>query len=83
MDNGASSYRRFRENGDDRGLDEIIIDFNGNVDSRRLPREFGYYRTECGKRCIKGSNCNLCRAMRGFAERMEKTDTIIKPAAKD
>jgi RNA polymerase sigma-70 factor (ECF subfamily) len=28
MDNGASSYRRFRENGDDRGLDEIIIDYS-------------------------------------------------------
>ena len=64
-------------------LDEIIIDFNSNVDSRRLPREFGYYRSKCGKRCVRGSNCNLCRAMRGFAERMEKTNTIIKPAAKD
>lgn len=64
-------------------LDEIIIDFNGNIDSRRLPREFGHYRLECGKRCITGSNCNLCRAMRGFVERMEKTDTIIKPISKD
>jgi len=26
MDNGASSYRRFRDNGDEHGLDEIISD---------------------------------------------------------
>jgi RNA polymerase sigma-70 factor (ECF subfamily) len=28
MDNGASSYRRFRDNGDDSGLDEIIIEYS-------------------------------------------------------
>ncbi|NLT08405.1 MAG: RNA polymerase sigma factor, partial [Ruminococcus sp.] len=27
MDNGASSYRRFRDNGDVQGLDEIIIEY--------------------------------------------------------
>ena len=27
MDNGASSYRRFRDNGDVHGLDEIIIEY--------------------------------------------------------
>ncbi len=27
MDKGADSYRRFRENGDDAGLDEIITEY--------------------------------------------------------
>ena len=31
MDNGASSYRRFRDNGDDRGLDEIIIEYSDGL----------------------------------------------------
>ena len=31
MDNGASSYRRFRDNGDDRGLDEMIIEYSDGL----------------------------------------------------
>ncbi len=59
-------------------LKEIIIGFNENVDSRRLPKEFGAYRLNCGKRCICGKRCHLCRVMQDFAERLEKTDTIVK-----
>ena len=31
MDNGASSYRRFRDNGDESGLAEIISDYNDGL----------------------------------------------------
>jgi RNA polymerase sigma-70 factor (ECF subfamily) len=31
MDNGASSYRRFRDNDDDSGLDEIIMDYSDGL----------------------------------------------------
>ena len=31
MDNGASSYRRFRENGDESGLVEIIRDYKDGL----------------------------------------------------
>ncbi|MBO5320163.1 MAG: sigma-70 family RNA polymerase sigma factor [Ruminococcus sp.] len=31
MDNGASSYRRFRDNGDECGLDEIIMDYSDGL----------------------------------------------------
>ena len=31
MDNGTSSYRRFRDNGDDSGLDEIIMDYSDGL----------------------------------------------------
>ncbi len=31
MDNGASSYRRFRDNGDVQGLDEIIIEYSDGL----------------------------------------------------
>lgn len=31
MDNGASSYRRFRDNGDNSGLDEIIMDYSDGL----------------------------------------------------
>ena len=64
-------------------LNEIIIGFGEELDSRRLPREFGEWRLKCGKRCITGGTCHLCRAMREFAERLDKTDTVIIPKAKD
>lgn len=59
-------------------LSEIIIGFNDHVDSRRLPPEFGEHRIDCRKRCITGGRCHLCKVMREFSERLEKTDTIIK-----
>ena len=31
MDNGASSYRRFRDDGDERGLDAIIMDYKDGL----------------------------------------------------
>ena len=31
MDNGASSYRRFREEGDESGLEEIIIEYRDGL----------------------------------------------------
>ena len=31
MDNGASSYRRFRDNGDERGLDAIIMEYKDGL----------------------------------------------------
>lgn len=59
-------------------LNEIIIGLNEHIDSRRLPVEFGEHRANCGKRCITGSHCHLCRVMNEFAQRLEKTNGVIK-----
>ena len=64
-------------------IGEIIIGFNEELDSRRLPREFGEWRLQCGKRCITGGYCHLCRAVNALAERLDKTNTVIIPKAKD
>lgn len=58
-------------------LSEIIINLNDELDSRRLPRNFGELRTKCHMRCICGGQCGVCRSMIDFAKIMEKTDTII------
>ena len=63
-------------------LDEIIIGFNDEVDSRRLPQLFGEYRLKCEKRCVQGASCGLCKRMQYFSELMEKTETIIIPKVK-
>ena len=73
-------YRRGYWYGD---ISEIIIGFEEELDSRRLPREFGEWRLKCGKRCITGGSCGLCRALRELADRLDKTDTVIIPKAKD
>lgn len=58
-------------------LSEIMINLNDELDSRRLPRNFGELRTKCHMRCICGGQCGVCRSMIDFAKIMEKTDTII------
>lgn len=63
-------------------LRELIIGFEEDLDSRRLPPQYGEYRLNCKKRCITGSRCHLCRAMKEFTETMEKTQTEIIPPAK-
>lgn len=64
-------------------LNEIIIGLEDELDSRKLPREFGEWRANCEKRCITGGKCNLCKAMRQFVDTMDKTDTYVKPKVKD
>ena len=61
---------------------ELIIGFNIEVDSRRLPPQFGEYRLKCKKRCITGSRCHLCKAMSEFAEALAKGDAMVTPYVK-
>lgn len=60
-------------------LAELIIDFNEDIDSRKLPQQFGELRYNCGKRCISGGVCTACKTVREFHEIMDKTNTIVKP----
>ena len=43
-------------------LNEIIFDLDNDIDNRFLTTHFGEYRLKCGKRCFKGSSCNLCNS---------------------
>lgn len=63
-------------------LKEIIIGLDQSLDSRQLPLDFGKWRANCGKRCITGGKCNLCKAILHFAENMDKTETLIVPKVK-
>lgn len=58
-------------------LSELIIGLGTDLDSRRLPKNFGSLRAICGKRCITGGGCSVCRTMTDFVEIMEKTDSMI------
>lgn len=41
-------------------LNEMVIDLTDSVDSRGLSHLFAERRIKCGKRCMKGSSCDLC-----------------------
>ena len=64
-------------------LNELIIDLNEDVDSRKLPQEFGELRYNCGKRCISGGFCTACRTVREFEKIMDKTGSFVKPHVSD
>lgn len=50
-------------------LDEIIIGFDGDLDSRFILPKFASYRTNCRKKCLKGGSCHICEAI----EELSKT----------
>ena len=41
MDNGACSYRRFRDSGDESGLDEIIREYRDGLTLRAIADQTG------------------------------------------
>ena len=59
-------------------LSEIMPELQTELDSRRIPEMFGEIRTKCGMRCIRGSQCSVCRAFEHFTEMLTKTDTILE-----
>lgn len=59
-------------------LGEIIIGFTESLDSTRLPKLFGKSRACCGKRCVQGSICTICRTSREFAQTLDKINVEIK-----
>lgn len=60
-------------------LNEVIIDFDDDrLDSRFLLPIFGERRLKCGKRCLKGSSCNICSALEVAAATLEANNLIIK-----
>lgn len=58
-------------------LNEIIIGLDSTLDSRNVLKEFAKRRASCGKRCLKGSPCNLCGVMTELSETLEKGNLIL------
>ena len=66
-------------NGD---LSEIIIVLNEKIDSRRLLPTFVTRRTHCGRRCLKGGNCEMCKIMVELSKTLEEKDLIVEKEEK-
>ncbi|AXF52446.1 MAG: putative protease [Caudoviricetes sp.] len=59
-------------------LNEIIIDFNSELDSRHILPHFAEMRVKCRKRCFKGGTCRVCEAIESTSKTLENNGMIIE-----
>ena len=59
-------------------LNELIIDFNDNVDNRYLIKNYNATkpRIKCRKKCLKGNPCKLCERWKEFANFLNEQELI-------
>lgn len=59
-------------------LNEIIANFNSDLDSRYIVPAFGQQRIKCEKKCFKGGKCTLCERVNTLSKILEKNNLLIK-----
>ena len=58
-------------------LKDLILDFAGSIESRRIIPNFAFARTTCQRRCMKGDACRYCFHVMDTAESLKKKELII------
>ena len=58
-------------------LKEIIGDFYTDLDGRFLHPRWVDRRVKCGKKCLKGSMCDMCNTIAGLGESLEKAGIVV------
>lgn len=59
-------------------LDEIILDFNSDLDSRFITPRFVDKRIRCGRQCLKGGKCRVCDHIEALSKNLENAQLMIK-----
>lgn len=59
-------------------LNEIIPNLNSFIDNRRIISAFAPSRIKCGKKCLKGGNCNICNRVEHLAQTLQDRDLIFQ-----
>lgn len=59
-------------------LDEIILDFNSDIDNKYVIPRFAEKRISCEKKCLKGGKCNRCNRILELSKSLEKGKMIVK-----
>lgn len=60
-------------------LNELILDFDNDIDNRFILPDFGLHRLKCGKQCLKGKRCKICDTTYQLSNTLKKNDIYIKP----
>ena len=58
-------------------LDEIILDFNSDIDNKYIIPRFAEMRIKCGKNCLKGGSCRRCEIIEELSNNLEKTKLVV------
>lgn len=59
-------------------LNEIILDFNSEIDNKYIIPRFAEMRIKCGKNCLKGGHCRRCEIIEELSNSLEKSNLIVK-----
>lgn len=63
-------------------LNEIILNLDENdeidLDSRYIIPRFAEVRVKCGKKCLKGNNCQICERIYELSQSLEKAKLIVR-----
>jgi hypothetical protein len=63
-------------------LKEVIIGFDGEIDSRFILPIFAEWRIRCGKRCLKGHPCKICKSIEDLSMVLKEKNLMIKDLSK-
>ena len=58
-------------------LNEIILDFNSDIDNKYIIPRFAEMRTRCGKNCLKGGSCRRCENIEQLSHTLEESKLIV------
>lgn len=59
-------------------LQEIIIGLDSKIDSRYIIPRFAEKRIKCGKDCLKGGKCKMCKRILDLSEQLENAHLIVQ-----
>ncbi len=59
-------------------LNEIILDFNSELDNKYIIPRFPEKRVSCGKSCLKGGHCRRCDRIEQLSNTLEERKLVIK-----
>lgn len=58
-------------------LNELLLDFNIDLDSKYIIPRFAEKRVRCGRQCLKGGKCQLCSRVIDLSKNLEKANLIV------
>lgn len=59
-------------------LQDLILDFNFSLDSRRVAPDFAYFRANCERKCLRGDKCDFCTRILSIAQKLEQQNLFIR-----
>lgn len=59
-------------------LNEIILDFNSEIDNKYIVPRFAEMRIKCNKNCIKGGGCRRCEVIEDLSNTLEQSKLIVQ-----